>query len=110
MYNTSIIDIIFFEIAIPVSMIPMIIPKGVIFNVCNIFVRNNIIAFKINSIQEYISEIEISDSDEITISKGTTEETLRDGSEHHLPNVNIFAKEILKQRKIREANLENDRS
>ena len=52
-------------------MIPMVIPKGVIFNVCKIIIRNNIIAFKINFIQEYVSEIEISDSDEITISKGT---------------------------------------
>ena len=31
-----------------------------------------------NFIQEYIFEIEISDSDEITISKGTTEVTLKD--------------------------------
>ena len=63
-----------------------------------------------NFIQEYISETEMSDSDEITISKGTTEVTLRDGSKHLLPNVNICAMEILKKRKIRKANLENERN
>ena len=41
--------------------------------------HNNFIAFKMNFNQEYLSEIEISDSDETTISKGTTEVTLKDG-------------------------------
>ena len=59
MYNTSIIDILFLKIAVPVSMIPMVIPKGVIFNVCKTIICNNIIAFKMNFIKEYVSEIEI---------------------------------------------------
>ena len=63
-----------------------------------------------NFIQKYIFEIEISDSDEITISKETTEVTLRDGSKHLLPNVNICAMDILKKRKIPKGNLENGRS
>ena len=42
-------------------------------------------------IQECVSEIKISDSDKITISKETTEVTLKDGSKHLLPNFNIFA-------------------
>ena len=63
-----------------------------------------------NFIQEYISETEISDSYEVTISKGTTEVTLKDYSKHLIPNVNICAMEILKKRKIRKANLENERS
>ena len=91
-------------------MIPMVIPKGLIFNVCKIIIRNNIKTFKMSFIQEYISEIEISDSDKITISKGTTEVTQWNGSKHLLPNVNIFAMEIQKKIKIRKANLENERS
>ena len=46
-------------------MIPMVIPKGGIFNVCKIIIRNSIVAFKMNFIQEYMYEF--FDSDEITI-------------------------------------------
>ena len=53
-----------------------------------------------NFIQKYIFEIEISDSDEITIAIGTIEVTLKDGSKHLLPNVNICAIDIPKKRKI----------
>ena len=40
-------------------MIPMVTPKGVIFNVGKIIIHKNIIAFEINFIQESVSEIEI---------------------------------------------------
>ena len=78
-------------------MIPMVIPKGGIFNVCKILgviqgkiiIQNNIITLEMNFIKEYISETEISDSDEIRISKGTAEVTLKDGSKcQHLCNGN----------------------
>jgi len=49
----SIIDIIFFKIAFPVSIILMVILRKCI--------RNNIVAFKMNFIQEYISENKVSD-------------------------------------------------
>ena len=86
----------------------MVIAKGVIFNVCKKIIRNNIIVFIINFIQEYVSEI--SDSDDVTISKGTTEVTLKDSSKHLLPNVNICVMGIPNKRKIRKGNLENERS
>ena len=86
----------------------MVIPLGGICNVCIIIIRNYIVASKMNFIQEYISETEISDSDDVTISKGTTEVTLKDSSKHLLPNVNICVMEILKKNTL--ANIENERS
>jgi len=41
-------------------------------------IHNNIVAFKMNFIQEYISETKVSDSDEIE----TTEVTYKDSSKH----------------------------
>ena len=64
-------------------MIPMVIPIAAY---SYIRIRNNIVALKMIFIHGYITETKISDrvSQEISISKQTTEVTLEDYSKHLL--------------------------